>query len=253
MANWFQSLFSPAPVVSDFSSLQIDLHSHLIPGIDDGVQTMDEALHHIETLKRMGYRKLITTPHIMPGYYENTRETILGGLEKVRQELKAHKIDIEIEAAAEYYFDDYLFDVIDKDEALTFGDNYLLFELPTFDLPVRVKEFIFEANRRKIKPMLAHVERYTYLHDEQIGHDHLAPYEELYNMELYMQINIGSLAGIYGEKLQKLSYKLIEKGWIDFLGSDLHGERHIGYMEKALKDRHVAKLLKERKFKNLEL
>jgi protein-tyrosine phosphatase len=253
MANWVKSLFSKPPEKGNFSSLKTDLHSHLIPGIDDGVQTMEEAILHITTLKEMGFTKLITTPHIMPGYYDNTREIIMGGLEKVRAELKARNIDIEIEAAAEYYFDDYLFELLEKDELLTFSDNYLLFELPSFSLPNRVKEFIFEANSKKVKPMLAHVERYAYLHDDQIGHDHLAPYQELYDMEVFMQLNIGSLAGIYSEKIQKLSYKLIEKGLIDFLGSDLHGDRHIGYLDKALNDKHVMKLLKEKTFKNTTL
>jgi tyrosine-protein phosphatase YwqE len=247
MANWLRSLFNPTPTVGDFSSLKVDLHSHLIPGIDDGVQTMDESIYFIRELKRLGFEKIITTPHIMPGYFDNTPAIIKAGLENVRNELKAQNIDVQLEAATEYYFDEYLFEELDN-QPLTFSDNYLLFELPSFNMPPMVKEFVFEANSKRVKPMLAHVERYPFMHD-----DYLKQYEELYNMELYMQVNIGSLVGAYGEQVQKIAFKLIENGFVDFLGSDLHGEKHLHMLEVALRDKHVLKVLETRTFKNIEL
>lgn len=247
MANWLRSLFGGSPSVGNFSSLQVDLHSHLIPGIDDGVQTMEESLHFIRQLKGLGFSKIITTPHIMPGYYNNTPQIIKLGLDAVRAEVEAWKLDVELEAAAEYYYDDYLFAELNN-QPLVFGDNYLLFELPAFNMPPRVKDFIFEANTLKIKPMLAHVERYLYMHDDYLKH-----YEELYNMELFMQVNIGSLVGAYGEQVQKIAFKLIEHGFIDFLGSDLHGDKHLHMLEVALRDKHVLKVLETRTFKNIEL
>lgn len=106
-----------------------DLHSHLIPNIDDGVKTLEESISIIKNLKELGYQKLITTPHIMSHKFPNTKDTILKGLEEVKIELEKQNIDIIIEAAAEYYYDEYFIELIRKKDLLTFGDNHILFEL----------------------------------------------------------------------------------------------------------------------------
>jgi tyrosine-protein phosphatase YwqE len=247
MGNWFSSLFSSA-LKADYSALGTDFHSHLIPGIDDGVQTMDEAIYYIQEMMKLGYRKIITTPHIMPGAHDNNAEIILGGLVKLKAELKARNIDIPVEAAAEYYLDDYLFDLVAKKDILTFGNNNFLLELPTFSEPIRFKEFMFVANSMGYHPILAHVERYTYMHDNR-----LKDYEDIYHSEVGLQVNIGSLAGFYGDQLQKVSFKLIEMGLVDYLSSDLHNERHLVYLKQGLKNKQFVKVLKEKTFRNAEL
>ena len=112
-----------------FSS--IDIHSHLLPGIDDGVQTLEESIEVISGFANMGYKKLITTPHIMGDFFKNTPTIINAKLAEVRNALKENEINIEIEAAAEYYLDEHFINLIDADAPLlTFADSYVLFEPP---------------------------------------------------------------------------------------------------------------------------
>src|SRR4051812_13058406 len=105
MGNFFSSLFGTdkSSLLSDFSELGADMHSHFIPGIDDGCKTIDESLLLIRSMKKLGFRKLITTPHIMSDYFRNTNAIITDGLIRLREKLVAEQIHIELEAAAEYY------------------------------------------------------------------------------------------------------------------------------------------------------
>ena len=109
---------------------KVDLHSHLLPGIDDGVQTLEESIDLISNFSKLGYEKLITTPHIMSDFYANTPEIINAKLKEVRQAVSQAGLSIQIEAAAEYYFDENFIDLVEsKKGLLTFGDNYVLFEI----------------------------------------------------------------------------------------------------------------------------
>ena len=100
-----------------------DLHSHLIPNIDDGVKTLEESVEIIKNLKNLGYKKLITTPHIMSHRFPNNKETILSGFEKVKNELIKQNIDIELHVAAEYYYDEHFIELIRKKDLLTFVNS----------------------------------------------------------------------------------------------------------------------------------
>lgn len=116
--------------------LNCDIHSHLIPGIDDGAQTIEDSITLIKEFQKLGYKKIITTPHILTDGYRNTPEIILSGLEKVRAALKSEGIAMELHAAAEYYLDFDFDRKIDNKELLTFGDNYLLFEVSFYTLRI---------------------------------------------------------------------------------------------------------------------
>ncbi|MBK7271359.1 MAG: hypothetical protein IPI07_18190 [Flavobacteriales bacterium] len=111
--------------------LRCDVHSHFIPGIDDGAHTMDQSMELLTAMPELGYRKVVTTPHNMADGYKNTPEIILGGLERVREELKRRGIAIEIDAAAEYYLDHELEQKVTDRKVLTFGDNYCSSNCPS--------------------------------------------------------------------------------------------------------------------------
>ena len=178
-------------------------------------------------MRRLGYKKVITTPHVMSDFYRNTPETILGGLEKVKAALVEHNIDIEIEAAAEYYLDADLEEKINNKEVLTFGDNYLLFELPFISEPAITNNVIFQMQTAGYRPILAHPERYSF------WHNNWEKYESLFDKGIILQLNINSLTGAYGPEVQKISERLIDADMIGLLGSDCHNLRHISYTEKA--------------------
>ncbi|UKN03339.1 histidinol phosphatase [Paracrocinitomix mangrovi] len=217
----------------DLSIIKTDLHSHLIPGIDDGSKSMEDSLAMLRKFKSLGYQKVITTPHIMIDYYKNNPEIILGGLEKVREALKTENIDIEIEAAAEYYLDPHFEELIAKKELLTFGDNHILFELSFMEEPPRVKDTIFSLITEGYKPILAHVERYPFYHSKW---DII---EELKSRDCLLQLNINSLSGQYGPQVKKMAEQLIEKELIDVIGSDCHHMGHLEMMDGLRTNKHL--------------
>ncbi len=221
----------------DLSILKVDVHSHFIPGIDDGAATIEDSIELVAGMKSLGYSKVITTPHVMSDYYRNTPEIILSGLEKVREALKVHGIDMEIEAAAEYNVDADFEPKIDKKELLTFGDNYVLFELPFMQEPPMLNDVIWKLQTTGYKPVLAHVERYGF------WHNNWDKIEEIKNRGVYLQLNIGSLTGAYGPEVKSIAEKMVDEGMVDLVGSDCHHSRHISMIKEARKLPHVHKVV----------
>jgi len=230
-----------------FDVLKADMHSHLIPGIDDGAKTLEESLNMIRGLHELGFSKLVTTPHIMSDYYRNTPETILGGLKTVREALKKEGIPVALEAAAEYYLDHDFSEMIGKEDLLTFGDNYVLFELPFLAEPTALNSVIFNLQTNGYKPVLAHVERYSYWHPEYTR------YQELAEKGVIMQLNIMSLTGHYAPEIKKISERLIDDGYISMLGTDTHGERHLPILHHATMSPWFHKLVESGKLLNTQL
>lgn len=230
-----------------FEVLKADMHSHLIPGIDDGSKTVEESLEIIEGLVELGFSKLVTTPHVMSDYYRNSPETILGGLDTVREALAKANIEVEMEAAAEYYLDHDFSEKIGKEKLLSFGDNYVLFELPFMAEPQALNRVIFDLQTNGYKPVLAHVERYSYWHMEY------ERYQELAEKGVIMQLNIMSLTGHYAPEVKKISERLIDDGYISLLGTDTHGARHLGILHDATRSPWFHKLVESGKLLNAQL
>lgn len=221
----------------DFSSLRVDMHSHLIPGIDDGAKTIEDSLELIQILHSAGYKKLITTPHIMSDYFRNTPEIILEGLSTLRIALKEHKIPVEIEAAAEYYLDDGFMRKMEEEKLLTFGDNYLLVEVSYINPPDNVFDVFFRAQVLGYKPVLAHPERYPYWYRD------FEHYKRFYEMGVTLQLNLNSLSGYYGPDAKKIGEKLIDMGIIGALGTDMHHTRHAQALQQVMKEKYLKKIL----------
>lgn len=223
MFNIFNSFFKK----KEFSCL-VDIHSHLLPGIDDGVQSMQESVELILKLKDLGFKKLITTPHIMSHRFPNSSNTILRVLAEVRDELKKQNIDIQLEAAAEYYLDEYFMELLDKRDILTFNDNYLLFEVSYANRPVNLESSIFEMIVAGYKPVLAHPERYMFMHKD------MSIYKSLKDRGVLFQVNLNSFSGYYSKSVQTVAYKLAKEGLIDFIGSDTHKIKHYEHFKKNI-------------------
>jgi protein-tyrosine phosphatase len=226
-----KNIFSKTPKLDpiDYGILKTDLHSHLIPGIDDGSKNMEMSLALLHRFSAMGYQKVITTPHVMIDYYKNTPEIILGGLAQVQEAIAKEGIPIKIEAAAEYYMDFHLSDLIKANKLLTFGDNHVLFELSFTNEPPGVKETIFEMITEGYRPILAHVERYPFYFDDW------DTIENLSERGCLLQLNLNSLSGQYGPQVKKMAENLIDKDLIDVVGSDCH---HMGHLRPDGKHSH---------------
>lgn len=238
----------PAEMV-DYSVLGADMHSHLIPGIDDGSPTVEESIELLRQMHYLGYNKVFTTPHIMENGYTNTPETILGGLEKVRAALAETPLQITIDAAGEYYYDDNFQRLLKDKQLLTFSDNYVLFELPMMNMPRDLKETVFALKTQAYQPVLAHVERYPYLHEGD-GIDDL---QHMVDMGLLLQVNVATFINVYGPELQGIAYNLLQNNMISFIGSDLHNRKHLGYLQRALEDKKFNAALQNHTFLNSQL
>ncbi len=220
------------------------MHSHLLAGLDDGVKSHDEAIELIQQFSRLGYKKIITTPHIMSDYYRNEPEQILSKLSELNSILQDKQIPIQVEAAAEYYLDESLITKINEQkQLLTFGSKYLLFETNFFSEPFQLNEFIFTAITQGYKPVLAHPERYQYMSMQKA--------EDLRDRGVLLQLNIPSIVGFYGKPVERMAVKLIEAGWIDLVGSDCHNILQFKALEEAFKNRNFKKALDLRLLNNL--
>ncbi len=216
-----------------------DIHSHLLPAIDDGAKTYEESIALIKRFVALGYKKIITTPHIMSDYYRNTPEIIHSKLQKLRNKIKEQHIDIEIDAAAEYYMDEWFINQVNTQKPLlTFGDRFLLVETSFMSKPYLFFDTLFKLQAQGYKPILAHPERYTYLQND------FELVESIHQKKILLQINLNSLDGYYGKTAQKLAEKLIDRAMIQFAGSDCHGNRHLDSLQKVQKKKYYLKLKK---------
>jgi tyrosine-protein phosphatase YwqE len=214
------------------------MHSHLIPGIDDGAKDMEDSIRLIRGLVDLGYRKLITTPHILGDFYPNTPETIGEGLGAVQAELARQNIDVELRAAAEYLMDDHFIRLLEAaPPLLTLKDKLILVEL-SFAVPaINLKEILFEVQLRGYQPVLAHPERYLYFGADKTWYDRLK------DAGCYFQLNLLSIKGYYGKASQELAQYLIKKKYVDLLGTDLHHEKHLANLHSPRIADTVKKLL----------
>lgn len=202
----------------------IDIHSHLLPGIDDGAKTVYESIILIEKFEEIGIKNVITTPHIMQDVWPNENETINNALESVKKLLKKVYIeDFNISVAAEYMLDDLFTIRFEKKELLTLPGNSVLVEMSTFNAPYNLFETLFEIKLEGYSPILAHPERYYFYHNDY------KQYELLKEKECKFQINLLSLTGHYGKEIQEVGIKLLEANMIDYVGTDVH---HINHIQK---------------------
>lgn len=241
------SFFKKRKGVSRPPCLKVDLHSHLIPGIDDGSQSMEESLFLLRGMETLGYKKVITTPHIMLDTYRNTPQIINNGLKSLRESAIAEGLRIKIEAAAEYYLDDGFCDLLQNNEMLTAKGNYLLFETSYVSKPIHMEEMIFKILATGYVPVLAHPERYRYIKDPK------KEYIRLKDLGVLFQVNLNSFGGHYG-KLAKANADFLSKsGLIDFLGSDIHGIKHLKTFSALLESDAYTAVLKYNTILNNEL
>lgn len=232
----------------DLSVLKTDMHSHLLPGIDDGSPDIATSLQLIKGMMQLGYTKFITTPHIMWDMYKNTSEIILKKLELVREAVKEEGLNVEINAAAEYFLDDYVHGLVKSNTPLlTISGNMVLVEFSLAYPSHSLKEILFDMQMQNYQPVIAHPERYIYLENNKDF------YEELKDIGCLFQLNILSLGGYYGKSPQLLADHLINKGYYDLIGTDLHGFRHLEALNNSSMITPLKKLMDSGKIKNAEL
>ena len=233
------------PVSTDLSWLGTDFHSHLLPGIDDGSQDIETSLFLIRGLQELGYKKIITTPHIIWELYPNTPEKITTALHRLKAVMIKENIEVELNAAAEYFMDDHFeMEVRNKAILLPVSKRKILVEFSMLTPPMDFKKILFELQMQNYEPILAHPERYTYLEKKK------DLYEDFKNFGCYFQMNLLSLTAHYGPTVQSLAEYLIKKGFYEYVGTDLHHARHLEALKRMGLPPMLKKLKESGKLKN---
>jgi protein-tyrosine phosphatase len=231
------------PAAQPLAGLVTDMHSHLLPGLDDGAETVAHSLDLLRELKALGFTKLVMTPHIMGDFYKNTPEGVRAALATLRAAAaEAGLADVALECAAEYYLDEWLGrKLADGTELLTFGgeQRYLLIETSYLNEPLNLSGTIFDLQAAGYRVVLAHPERYVYFYNR------FAEIEKLrQDYGVLLQLNLNSLAGYYSPAARHVAEKLIDGGLVDFVGTDTHHLRHTAALAtKTVKSAYFRKLM----------
>lgn len=247
MFNFFKAKSKELNKDIDLSVLQTDIHSHLIPGVDDGSQSLEESISLLKQFEELGYKKVITTPHIYYNSFEEGINVLYEKLEELKLSAKASGVNIDIVLGGEHLLDDDISKRVQKNEAISFGDNYLLFEFPMRTEPMGFEAWLFNLQLAGYNLIIAHPERYAYLFDSR------KLYTQLKDRGILFQMNFASLAGYYGKDTQTIAENLIKENMVDLIGSDCHGQRHIDALRKTLRNPFLKELIDSGKLINNKL
>ena len=210
----------------------VDIHSHLLPGIDDGAKDLNNSIALIQKMHSYGIKNFITTPHVLGDIYPNSSQIIKEKLNLVQNELvKLGVDDININAAAEYMLDEQFSKRLFNDDILTLKDNFILVEMSYFNAPYNLFEILFEIQLKGYKPILAHPERYIYYHND------INNFHKLKKAGCLFQLNLLSLTPQYGKNVQKISSKLLQENMYDFVGTDTHHQNHLELLKEIGKEK----------------
>jgi len=211
----------------DLSWLHADMHSHVIPGIDDGAPDMATSIEMIKGLQDLGFQKIITTPHILWEMYPNTADIITNGIGEVKKTVEERGLTIELHAAAEYYIDDHFEEELkNKIPLLPISGNMVLVEISMINAPMDLQEILFEMQMQNYQPVIAHPERYIYM---QRNKEFFA---QLKDAGYYFQLNLLSLTGYYGNSVKELAEYFIKQEYYDLAGTDLHTTKQLEIFQK---------------------
>ncbi|WP_432710992.1 tyrosine-protein phosphatase [Pedobacter sp.] len=235
------SLFKKKILVKDLKWMGVDIHSHLLPGIDDGSPDVGTSVRYIKALKELGITKFHCTPHILAEYYPNTPETINAALAILKQALKAANVDVEVTAAAEHMVDD-TFRV--TDELLCLPGKHILVEMSYLSETPNIEQVIFDLQIKGYKVILAHPERYNFYHK---SHD---KFHRLKDMGVLFQMNLLSIVGYYGKEVKRTAEYLLEHQCYDLAGTDLHHDKHLEILSNSVLNGKIHEKLGVYPFKN---
>lgn len=216
------SFFKSKPRLSELiPEGYVDIHSHVLSGIDDGAQILTESGFLLQSMIDLKFSKCITTPHTMKHVWDNTSATILNSLEAIKKSFPELTAKLDLQAASEYIMDDHLLHLVASGPLLTLKEKYVLVEMSYLNPPMQLQDIIFQLQVAGYTPVLAHPERYSFYH-----HD-FEQYHKLKKSGCLFQLNLLSTVGYYGSEVTETAQKLLKNGMIDFTGSDIHHKNHV--------------------------
>jgi protein-tyrosine phosphatase len=227
--------------------MQVDMHSHLLPGIDDGAKDINDSIELMQGMYNAGIRKFITTPHVMADIHRNTPSTISNAYHDLKIALKEYEHLNNIHHAGEYMMDDQFEGKLHQKEVTCVFDNMLLVETPILNRPFNIETNIFQIETAGYVPILAHPERYMYLFRQH------KDYYDLKNRGCLFQLNVLSLTGYYGKMEKEAAIWLLENNLVDLLGTDMHHKRHLANFKHYKIEKRIVKMLEKSTFLNNKL
>lgn len=223
------SIFKSKPKLSELiRNGFVDIHSHILPGIDDGSENLAQSTDLLSRLNTIGFSKCIVTPHTLPEIWENTSEGITATFNNTKSQLEEPLNNMLHRVASEYMINDSFLQRLHAEPLLTLKDNYVLIEMSYLNPPLALKEIIFEIQLKGYQPLLAHPERYLFYHNST------KMYETLKELDVQFQLNLLSSVGYYGSSVAKTADLLLKENFIDFVGSDVHHLRHVNAFENKI-------------------
>ena len=233
------SIFKSKPVLRELiPNNYVDIHSHILPGIDDGAKNNKDSQFILTEMKKLGFKKAITTPHTIKNVWDNSKTDIENTYAKLKADLPNQTQDLQLKVASEYFMDENFLELFKSESLLTLKENCVLVEMSYLNPPIQLFEILFELQLKGYKPVLAHPERYNFYHNN------FKVYEQLKKAGCFFQMNLLSSVGYYGKDVAITADKLLEKGLIDFVGSDIHHENHIKSFENKIIIKNVSELEK---------
>ncbi|OYQ43935.1 tyrosine-protein phosphatase [Flavobacterium aurantiibacter] len=209
----------------------IDIHSHILPGIDDGATTVEQSVQLLCELSELNISAFIATPHNIQGVWENSPEKVNQSLQALQKQDNLPIDATKIRASSEYMLDNRFRELLKTNKVVALKDRYLLVEMSYIAAPINLYELLFELQDQGYKPILAHPERYSFLHGN------MAEYKRLKQVGCKFQLNLASITGYYGQGPNRAADELLQAKLYDFVGTDVHHSRHI----KALKSNILLK------------
>ena len=213
MIQFFVKKYFLVDYLKDF----VDIHNHILPGIDDGANTVEESLELIRSFEGIGINKFIATPHIMFNYYDNDRESITASLENLKAALLEHQMkDVSIEAAAEHMIDNNYEMLLDEDGEMPMRKEFMLLEMSYLQPSINFDDAIIKTAQKGYFPVLAHPERYVFLQGR------MNKYRRYKEQGIMFQLNLLSLGDYYSPETSSATRKLLDADLYDFVGTDVH-------------------------------
>lgn len=199
----------------------IDIHSHILPKIDDGSKNLEETITLLEGMSALGIKGCVPTPHTLTYVWDNSKEAILDTYSITKEKLPIHLKNMILSVSSEYMVDDSFVERIKNESLLTIGEKFVLIEMSYLNLFFEINKVLFELQMKGYKPILAHPERYLYYHKDKKA------YHRLKELGCLFQLNLLSTVGYYGKEVSSVSDYLLKNKLVDFVGSDIHHQKHL--------------------------
>lgn len=224
------SIFKAKPVLKDLiPNGTVDIHSHVLHGLDDGAKSIDDTTFLLESMKEIGFSKVITTPHTTPLVWDNTYDGIVSKLTEVKDQIPELSNSVSLHAASEYLMDGSFLERLQSEKLLTLKDNIVLVEMSYINPPIQLYDILFKLVSKGYVPILAHPERYNFYKRD------FESFKKLKKAGCLFQLNLLSVTGYYGKDISEVAEYLLKNDMYDFVGSDIHHEKHIkGFYSKVI-------------------